>query len=98
MELGKRSASIAGAAELRTQKATISWEDLERPAEIVSRIGQQFGLTIVGLEQVPHDLWAGAAIPDATVCEALSLVLNQFDLTFERLPGGAGVRLVRTPD
>jgi hypothetical protein len=97
-ELGKRSASVEGAAELRAQKATVAWEDLERPADIVSRIGQQFGLSIVGLEQVPHDLWAGAAIPDATACEALSLVLNQLDLTFEWLPHEAGVRLVHVPD
>ncbi len=98
MELGKRSASAAGVAQLRTQRATITWEDLERPADIVARIGRQFGLSIVGLEQVPHDLWAGAAIPDATASEALSLVLNQFDLTFEWLSDEAGVRLVHVPD
>ena len=87
-----------GSRAVAHSKGHHRWEDLERPADIVSRIGQQFGLSIVGLEQVPHDLWAGAAIPDATVCEALSLVLNQFDLTFEWLPHEAGVRLVRVPD
>jgi hypothetical protein len=98
MELGKHSASSAGAAQLRTQRATIDWEDLARPVDIVARIGRQFGLSIVGLERVPHDLWAGAAMPDATACEALSLVLNQFDLTFEWLSDQAGVRLVQVPE
>jgi hypothetical protein len=96
-DLERDSVLDAGAAQLRTQKATIAWEDLDRPAEIVTRVGRQFGLTIVGLEQIPHDLWAGATIPEATATEALSLVLNQFDLTFEWLPHEAGVRLVRIP-
>ncbi len=95
--LQRDSASDAAAAQLRTQKATIAWEDLERPAEIVTRIGRQFGLSVVGLEQMPHDLWAGATIPEATASEALSLVLNQFDLTFEWLPHESGVRLVPIP-
>jgi hypothetical protein len=95
--LQRDSASDAAAAQLRTQKATIAWEDLERPAEIVTRIGRQFGLSVVGLEQIPHDLWAGATIPEATASEALSLVLNQFDLTFEWLPHESGVRLVPIP-
>jgi hypothetical protein len=94
----KQLNSFDGADRLRTQRATIVWEDLARPTEVVSRIGQQFGLSIKGLDQVPHDLWAGATIPDATACEALSLVLNQFDLTFEWLPQEAGVRLVPVPE
>ncbi|HXY36897.1 MAG TPA: STN domain-containing protein [Planctomycetaceae bacterium] len=97
MELAKRSASFEGASQLRTQKATIAWDDLERPADIVAGIGRQFGLSIVGLELIPHDLWAGATIPEATAPEALSLVLNQFDLTFEWLPRESGVRLVQAP-
>jgi hypothetical protein len=96
-ELARRSESSNGLARVRTLKITTSWDDLERPAEIVDSIGRHFGLSIVGLELIPHDLWAGAAIPDATVSEALSLVLNQFDLTFEWLPRELAVRLVRVP-
>ena len=79
------------------QRATVAWNDLERPADILSAIGAQFGLSIVGLERIPHDLWAGAAIPEATAAEALSLVLNQFDLTFEWTDRGKGVRFVAIP-
>jgi hypothetical protein len=96
-ELERASASQAKASHLRTQKATIAWEDLDSPAEIVTRIGREFGLSVVGLDQIPHDLWAGATIPEATASEALSLVLNQFDLTFEWLPHQSGVRLVPVP-
>jgi hypothetical protein len=97
-ELAKLSTSSDAATRLRGQKATVAWEDLERPVDIVTRVGRQFGLSIEGLEKVPHDLWAGATIPDATACEALTLVLNQLDLTFEWLPRETGVRLVQVPD
>ncbi len=97
-ELERDVAGGEGLSQVRGHRNTVSWDDLDRPSEIVSRIGRQFGLSIVGLEQVPHDLWAGATIPEATASEALSLVLNQFDLTFEWLPRETGVRLVRVPE
>ena len=84
-------------ARLRTERATIRWNDLDRPADIVRQIGRQFGLTIGGIEQIPHDLWAAAVVPEATAAEALSVVLNQFDLTFEWTDRGSGMRLVAVP-
>ncbi len=84
-------------ARLRTERATIRWDDLDRPADIVQTIGRRFGLSIAGIERIPHDLWAGAVAPEATAAEALSLVLNQFDLTFEWTDHGTGVRLVPVP-
>ncbi len=86
-----------GANRARTLRATIVWKDLDRPAEILSEIARQFGLSIDGSEKIPHDMWAGGAIPDATAAEALSIVLNQFDLTFEWTSGGAGARLLPIP-
>jgi hypothetical protein len=85
------------AARLKSERATIRWDDLDRPSDIVQSIGRQFGLTIAGIEMIPHDLWAGATAPDVTAAEALSLVLNQFDLTFEWTDRGAGVQLVALP-
>ncbi len=84
-------------ARLKTLRATIRWDDLDRPVDVVRTIGRQFGLSIAGIEQIPHDLWAGAVCPEATAAEALSLVLNQFDLTFEWTDHGGGVRLVAIP-
>jgi hypothetical protein len=85
------------ASQLKSRHATVAWSDLDRPADIVAAIAAQFGLALAGTERIPHDLWAGAAIPEATAPEALSLVLNQFDLTFEWTSHGAGVRLVPIP-
>lgn len=87
----------ARAARIRSERATIRWADLDRPADIVKSIGRQFGLTVSGIEMIPHDLWAGATAPEVTAAEALSLVLNQFDLTFEWTDRGAGVRLIALP-
>ena len=92
-----RAEYSARAARLKTERATIRWDDLDRPSDIVQSIGRRFGLTIAGIEMVPHDLWAGATAPEVTAAEALSLVLNQFDLTFEWTDLGAGVRLVTLP-
>jgi hypothetical protein len=96
-ELAARKGDSARAARLRSERSTIRWDDLERPAEIVRAIGRKFGLTVSGIELVPHDLWAGATEPEVTAAEALSLVLNQFDLTFEWTDRGTGVRLVALP-
>jgi hypothetical protein len=96
-ELGARKSDSARTARLRGDRATIRWDDLERPAEIVKTIGRKFGLTVSGIEMIPHDLWAGATEPEVTAAEALSLVLNQFDLTFEWTDRGTGVRLVALP-
>ena len=97
-ELERAAVGTEVLSQVRGHRSTVAWDDLDRPADIVSRIGRQFGLSIAGLEQIPHDLWAGATIPKATASEALSLVLNQFDLTFEWLPRESGVRLVPVPE
>jgi hypothetical protein len=76
----------------------IEWDDLDRPADILRRIAEEAGLSLAGLEQVPHDLWARATLPDTSPIEALSLVLVQFDLTFAWIDEGRGARLERVPE
>jgi hypothetical protein len=80
------------------KRTTIRWDELEPPREIVRKIAEQFALKVEQLDLVPHDLWAGAALPQATASEALSLVLIQFDLTFEWLDRGNGIRIAKTPE
>jgi hypothetical protein len=81
-----------------TRASTIRWNDLDRPADVLGRLGEQFGLAIEGRELVPHDLWARAVLPEANAIEALSLVLVQFDLTFVWTDHGRGVRIERIPE
>ncbi|MEX1095633.1 MAG: hypothetical protein WED34_06255 [Planctomycetales bacterium] len=82
----------------RLARRTVHWQDLDRPAEIVAQIAADFGLAVDGLDRLPHDLWAGWTLPDASAVEALSLVLIQFDLTFDWSANAAGIRIVPVPD
>jgi hypothetical protein len=92
------------------RRATLTWQDLDRPADIVTAIcheaglqidtGSTPGLTASPTEQqtIPHDLWAEATIPRATITEKLILVLAQFDLSFEWQPAATRIRLVPMPE
>jgi hypothetical protein len=96
-ELNTSETSLSRRQELAGRR-TIHWNDLDRPADIVRRVASLYGLEVPGLEQVPHDLWSGATLPDLSAREALSLVLIQFDLTFAWEEGGAAIRIVPLPE
>ena len=74
-----------------------AWSDLDPPQALVERISRERRLTIDDRDLVPHDLWAAATLPECSTIEALSLVLIQFDRTFEWTDGAAGVRIVPAP-
>lgn len=59
------------------------WDDLATPRELLDMLAKEAGITIEGLDQVPHDLWAAGDLPSLTWAERLSLIAVQFDLTFE---------------
>ena len=61
-------------------------------------MSKRYELSIDGLDQIPHDLWATGTLPNANAAEALSVVLIQCDLTFEWTDGGRGIRFVAVPD
>lgn len=79
-------------------RQTLHWNDLDRPADLIRTIAKAYGLEVAGLEQVPHDLWAGATLPAVSAAEALSVILTQFDLTFAWTEGAAGIRIVPIPE
>jgi hypothetical protein len=80
------------------KRTTIQWKDLDTPQQIVRDVASKFALRVEQIELVPHDLWAGATLPQATAVEALSLALQQFDLTFEWLDRANGIRIVKAPE
>jgi len=83
--------------ELGTRQ-TLHWNDLDSPAQLIRTIAEAYSLEVAGVEQIPHDLWAGATLPAVSAAEALSLILIQFDLTFAWTSGGAGIRIVPVPE
>jgi len=74
-----------------------AWNDLATPRELLTRLAERYSFELQGLEQVPHDLWGAALLPQATLAETLSLILIQFDLTFAWRKGGAGVQIEPIP-
>lgn len=76
---------------------TLQWDDLAQPAEILRRHAEERGLRVNGLELIPYDLWGGSSIPQTDAAEALSLILIQFDLTFEWIDRGEAIRIVAAP-
>jgi len=81
-----------------TRGNTFRWNDLDRPTDILSRLSEQYAVSIDGREKIPHDLWGAAVLPEANAIEALSLVLIQFDLTFSWTDHGRGVRIEPAPE
>lgn len=73
---------------------TLHWNDLDQPRNIVKNIGELYRLTMSGLEKIPHDLWAGATMPKATLIEQLTVILFQYDLTFRWSARGDGIEIV----
>lgn len=81
------------------RRQTVSWEDLTSPREVLTQLAERWSLTLRDLDKhVPHDLWAGATLPEVTAIEALSLVLIQFDLTFQWDRDGQTVLLIPAPE
>jgi hypothetical protein len=98
-EVFGRNAKVPEGRRLELGKSlTLEYPDLQTPAELLDTIAGRYGLDVKGRELVPHDLWAGAILPETDAATALSLVLNQFDLTFQWTPGAQGVAIVPIPD
>jgi hypothetical protein len=77
---------------------TVRWADLTTPADALQLVAKRFDLKIEGSELVPYDLWEHAVFAQMTASEMLSLVLIQFDLTFEWGSDLRSVRLVPLPE
>ena len=80
------------------RRKTLRWDDLTTPRELLEQAGSQWSLQLEGLDQVPHDLWAAGALPEADATEVLSCVLLQYGLTFRWTETADGVSIVPLPD
>src|SRR5262245_1520048 len=97
-ELTARGEIPAGRRGELIRASTIRWNDLDSPADVLTRLAEPYQLKIDGIDLVPHDLWGAAVLPEASAAEAFSLVLIQFDLTFGWVEHGKGIRIERLPE
>ncbi len=97
-ELFDKRAEIPEARRIAlTRPITFRWSDLDRPADLVERLAGKYALSVEGLNRVPHDLWAGAVLPETTAIEGLSLILAQVEVTVSWIDRGEGVRIEPVP-
>jgi len=76
----------------------MSWDDLAEPRQLLERLAAEAGQQLLGLEKVPHDLWAAADLPPMPLTDRVTLLANQFDLTFSIAPDGRSLQLVPVPE
>ena len=112
-----RSGQLAGANSVADTKrsfqllrrSNLSWQDLDRPADIVASVCREAELQMTisnavaekpgrKVSAIPHDLWATGTVPSSTVTEKLTLLLAQFDLSFVWQSGASSIQLVPIPE
>lgn len=59
------------------------WDDFAQPRNLLEELAAEGALQLVGLDQIPHDLWAGVSLPPMALADRFSLILAAYDLTFE---------------
>ena len=77
---------------------TFHFQDLDTPAEILQNITNSYQIKIDNEQLVPHDLWSNFSLVSVNATESLSLILIQFDLTYEWAGEATGIRLAAVPD
>ena len=60
--------------------APTSWALLSQPRQLVQQMAGQRGVTLEGVDQIPHDLWAAQQLPPLDLLQQLTIVLAGFDL------------------
>ena len=73
----------AAAFRKLTTKIDASWDPLSEPRQILLKSAREAGVTVSNPEFVPHDVWGEQQLPMMSFAEIATLVLNQFDMTFE---------------
>jgi len=85
------------ARRLIARRAT-KWPRFTTPRELIEKLAAEGRFQVEGLQQVPHDLLAQAALPPMPLCDRLAVVLAQFGLTFEATSDGRTLKLKPIPD
>src|SRR5579871_6537781 len=80
------------------KRETVQWNDLDRPRDVVEQLCLRHDVSIEELDRIPHDLWSGATLAEASLTEALSLILIQFNLSFVWKGAAEGIEIVPAPE
>ncbi|HVX16069.1 MAG TPA: STN domain-containing protein [Pirellulales bacterium] len=75
------------------REASWSWPELAEPRTLVAELATTAHVEVEGVDLIPHDLWPAADLPRLSWTDRLTLLANEFDLTF-RFADSTRVRLV----
>lgn len=75
-----------------------AWPERAEVSAILSDVAHAAGVEIANPKALPHDRWTAGTLANCTALEAATVLLYQFDLTFEVAEHGRAISLVPLPD
>ena len=79
------------------RKTEVAWDELSVSSDVIQKLADSANWELVGLDQVPHDVWHAGQLCRLSTLRALMVLLIQFDLTIEIQPEGQRLVVVRAP-
>lgn len=74
--------------------ARLACPELSTPRGLLEKLAADAGVSLHGIEELPHDLWAETETPSLPLVDRLLLVAIQFDRTLEIADDGQSARLI----
>lgn len=81
-----------------SRNQSFHFQDLETPAKILQNITNTYQIKVKNERLVPHDLWSNFSMVSVNANESLSLILIQFDLTYEWVEQATSIQLETVPE
>lgn len=81
-----------------TKTQAWQWDDFAEPRTLVELLAEDARVEVSGIDRIPHDLWAAADLPPLAWIDRLTLVANEFDLTFRIDDDGRRIELIPVPE
>tara|TARA_R100001132_G_C3274277_1_gene96452 strand:+ start:3151 stop:4368 length:1218 start_codon:yes stop_codon:yes gene_type:complete len=81
-----------------SRNQSFHFQDLDTPAEILRQITDAYRIKVENEQLVPHDLWSNFSLVSVNATESLSLILIQFDLTYDWAGEANRIRIAAVPD
>ena len=74
--------------------AKLECPELSTPRDLLEQLAADGGVSLDGIDQLPHDLWAAIKTPSMALVDRLLLVAVQFDRTLEIAEDGQSATLI----
>ena len=86
--LRKQELDQGGKAALKQQFQalrgySLQWDEAATPREVLATVASRWNIRINGIDEAPYDLWPAGSLTAVNFIEALSVLLMQYERTFE---------------